>query len=154
MTVFKKTIFGKILGGAGKVLKVAAPLALAAVGGGIVASAVSKVSGGGLFSKIGGLFKKKQPGAGTPLGNILDSAKTAVTNAGNAAAQSFGESVGSTAHAVVDNIAMEAGSGTPTPFGEGVKKGFLTDLWENQKGIVIAVVLGIIVIVVLIFKKK
>jgi hypothetical protein len=187
MTAFKKTIFGRILGGVGKVVKVAAPIALGVATGGAAlglagaGSLVSKVSGGGLFSKIGGLFKKKKPGAGTVLGNsaapapatttnialptlgqalgktLMSGVQNAVSNVGNAAMSALGESVGSTAHAVVDDVALQSGTGEPTAFGAGVKKGFLTEMWESNKALVLiagAVILAIIFFIIKGFKRR
>lgn len=153
MTVFKKTILGRFLGGVGKVIKAVAPVAVLAIpGGAVVTGALTTgkiVKAGGLLSKIGGIFKKKE--GGTVLGNFL---RGTTKKAASAAVESVGVSVGSTVHQVAENLAAKT-EGSASNFGEGFKEGFLGEIWKNNKGIVIAVGAGIMVLIGwLIFRKK
>lgn len=152
MTVFSKTIFGKILGGVANVAKVVAPIVLPVAGGIAVAAAAKS---GGLFSKIGGLFKKKAPGAGTVLGNFVSDTTAKI---GTAAATILSDQVGSTAHAVVDNIVSNGSGGPNNPIVaaalKGAKSGAFMGWVKKNIGLIIVGAIGLVFLFSVVFHKK
>ena len=172
MTVFRKTIFGKILGGLGKVAVAAAPILIPAAGLAVGGAVAAKKTG--FFSKIGNIFKKKS--GGTVLGNIVPGSITSLAAAGNtynneskgllggffrnmlssagsAGIAAVGTSIGESAGQFASNLAAK-GEGTDGPVAQGFKKGFTGGWVKNNMGIVIAAVIGIGIILYLIFRKK
>jgi hypothetical protein len=129
MTVFKKTLFGKLLGGIGKGVKAIAAPAIGLLTGGPV-GALAGASSSGLFGKIGKIFKKKAPGAGTVLGNY---ANDALAKASAAAMQSIGKSAGSGTQMIATELAAMSEGQPATPFSQGVKEGFITESWKKYK---------------------
>jgi hypothetical protein len=106
------------------------------------------VGGGKTVAKkkfLGGLFKKKA--GGTVLGNIL-------RGAGSSAVESVGADVGSIAHNIAGKIGASV-EGDQSVFGKGFKEGFLGQLWEKNRGLVMVVGLGVLALLGwLIFGKK
>jgi hypothetical protein len=152
MTVFRKTILGKILGGAGKVLKTAVPIAAGLATGGVATGVLGAASSGGIFSKIKGIFKKKAPGAGTPLGNFINDASQ---KASEAAAKSLGMTIGSGTSALASEVNTMASGENPSAFAVGAKQGFINTTWSNNKGLFIGAVVFIAgIIIYVIFRKK
>jgi hypothetical protein len=146
MTAFRNTIFGRVLGGVGKVASVVAPIVVPAVGAGVLVAAAAKT---GLFSKIGNIFKKKE--GGTVLGNALGKTASEVIKS---SAAIIGENVGSTAHAILTNGPPAEEGSAKESFNKGAKRGFLADLWETKKGIVIGAIVALGIIIFLIFNKR
>ncbi|HUX55770.1 MAG TPA: hypothetical protein VMV77_02275 [Bacteroidales bacterium] len=152
---FKKktgqTVAGKLLGGLFKIGKVAVPLVAGVVTGGAALGVLSgaKIAGKvGIFKKIGSIFKKKE--GGTVLGNLLRGTAKKVASG---AVSTVGEEIGSTAHQIASTVG--AGSeGETSGFVRGMKTGFLGDVWENNKGFLIAGVLGLIGLLILIFGRR
>lgn len=147
MTMFSKTILGKILGGVAKVATVAAPILLPVAGVAIGAST-------GLFSKIGSIFKKKAPGAGTVLGNFVTDTASKVADA---AGTVLADQIGSTAHGIVDNI-VSNGTGSKNPLiaaaTKGAKSGAISGWLKKNVGLVIVGAIGLVFIFSVIFRKK
>lgn len=154
MTVFRKTILGKILGGVAKAATFVAPVVLPLVGAGAVAGIVA-AKPGGLFSKIGGLFKKKASGAGTVLGNFVSDTTAKI---GASAKAILAEEVGSTAHAIVDNVVSSGGGSPSDPIlaaaVKGAKSGAVSGWLKQHVGILIVGAIGLVFIFSLIFHKR
>jgi hypothetical protein len=134
-----------IAGGLG--LVTLAGVGLGAVGG-VTGLTGLLTTGGKTVAKkkfLGGLFKKKA--GGTVLGNIL-------RGAGSSAVESVGADVGSIAHNIAGKIGASV-EGDQSVFGKGFKEGFLGQLWEKNRGLVMVVGLGVLALLGwLIFGKK
>ena len=145
MTVFKKTILGRILNGAGKVASVALPII---AGGGLVGGAAVVAKKTGLFSKVGNIFRKKA--GGTVLGNVV---KDSITKAANAGVNAIGTSIGESAGQFASSVTVKS-EGPSGPVASGFKKGFSMDWIKNNVILVIGGVIGLAIIVFLIFRKR
>ena len=145
MTMFSKTILGKILGGVAKVATTVAPIVLPVAGVAIGAST-------GLFSKIGSLFKKKAPGAGTVLGNFVSDTTSKIATA---AGTVLTDQVGSTAHAIVDNIVSNSSGTSRNPIiaaaTKGAKSGAISGWLKQNIGLVIVGAIGLVFIFSVVF---
>lgn len=172
MTVFRKTIFGKILGGLGKVAVAAAPLVIPAAGIAIGGAVAAKKTG--FFSKIGNIFKKKS--GGTVLGNIVPGSITSLAAAGNtynneskgllggffrnmlssagsAGIAAVGTSIGESAGQFASTLSGKT-EGPDSPLASGFKKGFTKGWVKDNMGIVIVIVLGFGIFLYIILRKK
>lgn len=151
MTAFKKTIFGKVLRGAGKLGKFAAPIVLGAVTGGAGAVALKAAGKAGIFKKAGTKLAniyKKRVGKGTVLGNALQEAKVA-------ASESAGEVIGSQAHAIVDEFSnQEPKSDVQKGFQKGLEDGAKKSWIQQNIVLVVSVLLGLAVLLFAAFKQK